>query len=117
MGEHQRVDELLGGAPAVWRAGREEERHRPGRGAVRPRTDDGPQDDRDRDLARVTSNGPLPDTIAEAERVAEAARSQKVGVKLLGGAGIHLHSPSAHHAPLRRKYGDLDYVISTKDRK
>jgi len=70
----------------------------------------------------VTSNGPLPekplaDTIAEAERVAEAAKAQKLGVKLLGGAGIHLHSPSAHHAPLRRKYGDLDYVISTKDRK
>ncbi|TMC81867.1 MAG: hypothetical protein E6J06_12080 [Chloroflexi bacterium] len=28
-----------------------------------------------------------------------------------------MHSPSAHHAPLRRKYGDLDYVISTRDRK
>ena len=70
----------------------------------------------------MTSNGqgpqrPLEDTIAEAERVAEAARAQKVGVKLLGGAGIHLHSPSAQHAPLRRKYGDLDYVISGKDRK
>jgi len=41
----------------------------------------------------VTSNGPLPekplaDTIAEAERVAEAAKAQKLGVKLLGGAGI-----------------------------
>jgi hypothetical protein len=66
----------------------------------------------------VTSDGrPLEDTIAEAERVAEAAKDQKVGVKLLGGAGIHLHSPSARHAPLRRKYGDLDYVITGKDRK
>jgi hypothetical protein len=69
----------------------------------------------------VTSSGtvdrPLEDTIAEAERVAEAAREQKVAVKLLGGAGIHLHSPSARHAPLKRKYGDLDYVIATKDRK
>jgi len=66
----------------------------------------------------VTQNGkPLEDTIAEAERVAEAARAQKVGVKLLGGAGVHLHSPSSHHPPLRRKYGDLDYVISSKDRK
>jgi len=67
----------------------------------------------------VSSNGarPLEDTIAEAERVAEAARSQGVAVKLLGGAGIHLHSPSAHHAPLKRKYGDLDYVISSKNRK
>ena len=66
----------------------------------------------------MTQNGkPLDDTIAEAERVAEAARAQKVGVKLLGGAGVHLHSPSSHHPPLRRKYGDLDYVISSKDRK
>jgi hypothetical protein len=63
------------------------------------------------------NNGPLEDTIAEAERVADAARSKGVGVKLLGGAGVHLHSPSSHHAPLKRKYGDLDYVISSKDRK
>ena len=65
----------------------------------------------------MSTTRPLEDTIAEAERVGEAARAQKVGVKLLGGAGIHLHSPSSHHPPLRRKYGDLDYVISTKDRK
>ena len=65
----------------------------------------------------MTSNGPLEDTIEEAERVADAARAQKVAVKLLGGAGIHLHSPSSHRAPLRRKYGDLDYVITGKDRK
>jgi len=63
------------------------------------------------------TEGPLEDTIAEAERVAEAARSQKVGAKLLGGAGIHLHSPSARRAPLKRRYGDLDYVIPNKDRK
>jgi len=60
---------------------------------------------------------PLEDTVAEAERVAEAAKAQGVAVKLLGGAGIHLHSPSAHQAPLKRKYGDLDYVISSKNRK
>ena len=60
---------------------------------------------------------PLPDTIAEARRVAEAAETEKLGVKLLGGAGIHIHSPSAQRAPLKRKYGDLDYAIPTKDRK
>lgn len=65
----------------------------------------------------MTSLGPLPDTIEEAERVAAAAKAQSVEVKLLGGAGIHLHSPSAHRAPLKRKYGDLDYVISARDRK
>jgi hypothetical protein len=62
-------------------------------------------------------NGPLEDPIAEAERIASAATAAKVGVKLMGGAGIHLHSPSAHRPPLRRKYGDLDYVISKRDRK
>ena len=60
---------------------------------------------------------PLPDTIAEAHRIAGEAEAQKLGVKLLGGAGIHIHSESAHRAPLKRKYGDLDYVIPTRDRK
>ena len=61
--------------------------------------------------------GPLEDPIAEAERVATAAKKKGVNAKLLGGAGIHLHSPSAHKPPLKRKYGDLDYAIPKKDRK
>ena len=65
----------------------------------------------------MAGNGPLEDPIAEAERIASAAATARVGVKLMGGAGIHLHSPSAHKPPLRRKYGDLDYVISKRDRK
>jgi len=63
------------------------------------------------------SERPLEDPIDEAGRIAEAARQKKVGLKLLGGAGIHVHSPSAHKAPLKRKYGDLDYAISKRDRK
>jgi hypothetical protein len=63
------------------------------------------------------TDGPLEDPIAEAGRVAAAAGSAKVGAKLLGGAGIHLHSPSAHKPPLKRKYGDLDYAIPKRDRK
>jgi hypothetical protein len=62
-------------------------------------------------------DGPLEDPIAEAGRIAEAAKKAGVKVKLLGGAGIHLHSPSAARPPLKRKYGDLDYAISKKDRK
>lgn len=61
-------------------------------------------------------NGPLEDPIAEAERIAAAAGAAKVGVKLMGGAGIHLHSPSAHRPPLKRKYGDLDYAMRKRDR-
>lgn len=60
---------------------------------------------------------PLDDPIEESHRIAEAARKKKVGLKLLGGAGVHAHSPSAQKAPLKRKYGDLDYAISKKDRK
>jgi hypothetical protein len=62
-------------------------------------------------------DGPLEDPIAEAGRVADAARKAGVHAKLLGGAGINLHSPSAQRPPLKRKYGDLDYAIPKNDRK
>ena len=52
--------------------------------------------------------------IAEAERIAAAARETNVPVKLVGGAAVNLHSPSARQAPLKRKYGDLDFVASSK---
>jgi len=63
------------------------------------------------------ADGPLEDPIAEAERIASAARVARVGIKLMGGAGIHLCSPSANRAPLKRKYGDLDYAMPKRDRK
>jgi hypothetical protein len=62
-------------------------------------------------------DGPLQDPIAEAGRIGEAAKKAGVKVKLLGGAGIHLHSPSAARPPLKRKYGDLDFAIAKKHRK
>ena len=65
----------------------------------------------------MTTPRPLEDPIAEAARIAEAAQSKKVRLKLLGGAGIHVHSPSAQKPPLKRKYGDLDYAIANRDRK
>jgi hypothetical protein len=60
---------------------------------------------------------PLQDPIAEAGRIGEAAKKAGVKVKLLGGAGIHLHSPSAAKPPLKRRYGDLDFAIAKKHRK
>jgi hypothetical protein len=60
---------------------------------------------------------PLEDPIEEAKRVAEAAKHEQLGLKLLGGAGIHLHSPSARKPPLKRRYGDLDYAMTKRDRK
>jgi hypothetical protein len=63
------------------------------------------------------TDGPLEDPIAEAERVAVAAKAAGLRLKLLGGAGIHLHSASARRPPLKRKYGDLDYAMHKRDRK
>jgi len=60
---------------------------------------------------------PLQDPIEEAARIADAAKKNRLALKLLGGAGIHLHSASARKAPLKRKYGDLDYAISKRDRR
>jgi hypothetical protein len=65
----------------------------------------------------MAGNGPLEDPIAEAGRIASAAGAARVGIKLMGGAGIHLCSPSAHRSPLKRKYGDLDYAMPKRDRK
>lgn len=64
----------------------------------------------------TTANEPLGDVIAEAERIADAARQDRVAVKLVGGAAVNLHSAHAKQPPLRRKYGDLDFVASSKQR-
>ena len=52
--------------------------------------------------------------IAEAERISAATSAAKVPVKLVGGAAVNLHSSSARQAPLKRKYGDLDFVAASK---
>jgi hypothetical protein len=54
--------------------------------------------------------------IEEAERISAAASAGKVPAKLVGGAAINLHCSSARQAPLKRKYGDLDFVASSKQR-
>jgi hypothetical protein len=65
-------------------------------------------------VATTGTNLPAADVIAEAQRISAAARETKVPVKLVGGAAVNLHSPSAREAPLKRKYGDLDFVASSK---
>jgi hypothetical protein len=54
--------------------------------------------------------------VAEGERVATAAKEAGLHLKLVGGAAINLHSPSARRPPLKRKYGDLDFVVPAKQR-
>jgi hypothetical protein len=67
-------------------------------------------------VAAPAANLPEADVIAEAERIAAAALALKVPVKLVGGAAVNLHSKSAREAPLKRKYGDLDFVAPSKQR-
>jgi hypothetical protein len=67
-------------------------------------------------VAVTGTNVPVADVIAEAERISAAARALKVPVKLVGGAAVNLHSRSAREAPLKRKYGDLDFVAASKQR-
>ncbi len=67
-------------------------------------------------MAVTGTNLPVADVIAEAERITAAARALKVPVKLVGGAAVNLHSRSAREAPLKRKYGDLDFVAASKQR-
>jgi hypothetical protein len=64
----------------------------------------------------ITDNQPAADVIVEAERIADAARRERISVKLVGGAAVNLHSSHARQPPLRRKYGDLDFVASSKQR-
>jgi hypothetical protein len=67
-------------------------------------------------VAVTGTNLPAADVIAEAERITAAARALKLPLKLVGGAAINLHSRSAREAPLKRKYGDLDFVAASKQR-
>jgi hypothetical protein len=59
---------------------------------------------------------PLADVLAEAERITGAAIEAGVPLKLIGGAAICLHSESARRPPLKRKYGDLDFVTPARRR-
>lgn len=61
-------------------------------------------------------SGPRADVIDEARRVGDAAGDARIPLKLVGGAAVRLHSSTTEHPPLRRKYGDLDFVASSKKR-
>jgi hypothetical protein len=53
----------------------------------------------------------LPDPKEEAYRIVRGAAQQNLTFRLLGGAAISLHSPSASHRALARNYPDLDFVL------
>src|SRR5437016_11443092 len=55
---------------------------------------------------------PLPDLVAESQRVLAAARERGVVVRLAGGLAIRHICPAASKPPLNRQYADLDLAIA-----
>src|SRR3989441_892092 len=48
--------------------------------------------------------------------LARSTRGISIARCASGGAAVTLHCPSARQAPLKRKYGDLDFVAASKQR-
>lgn len=59
---------------------------------------------------------PLPDLIEEARRLAQAAESENLSMRLLGGVAVALRCPSAARPPLARAYKDIDFAIARHHR-
>jgi hypothetical protein len=59
---------------------------------------------------------PLPDHVAEAERLVEAARQGGTVLRALGGVAVQMRCPSAQHPPLARTPKDLDFASTSKAR-
>jgi len=61
------------------------------------------------------TKGPDPEITEEAVRILDAANSEGIPLRLLGGLAIYLQSPSARtHEQLKRSYKDLDFVTLSK---
>ncbi len=61
--------------------------------------------------------GILPDAKDEAVRLIEEAQKRGIFLRLIGGLAIKLHSPSASHRSLERKYPDIDFVTTRRSAK
>jgi hypothetical protein len=59
---------------------------------------------------------PLPDHVAEAERVIDAATREGAVLRALGGVAVHMRCPSALEPPLARTPKDLDFASTGKHR-
>jgi hypothetical protein len=51
---------------------------------------------------------PLPNPVAEATRIGEAAAGRGLPLRVLGGVAVALLCPSSRRPPLERDYGDID---------
>ena len=59
----------------------------------------------------------LEDVAEEGRRLATAAHTRELSLRLLGGVAVWCACPSARVAPLRRDYGDADFIGRGGDRK
>jgi hypothetical protein len=57
---------------------------------------------------------PLDDGLEEARRLIAAGAEAGLTLRLLGGLAVKLHSPSASHRSLVRRYPDLDFALAGK---
>jgi hypothetical protein len=60
---------------------------------------------------------PLDDPCDEGLRIAQAAASQNLPIRLIGGVAVFLRSPSAKLPGLRRTYSDVDVMTLSSGRK
>ena len=59
----------------------------------------------------------LDDVAEEGQRLASEAYARDLGLRLLGGVAVWHHCPSARIPPLKRPYGDADFVGRSSERK
>ena len=50
----------------------------------------------------------------DAQRIVELAAERGMVLRLLGGLAVRIHSPSARHRSLERRYPDLDFVLADR---
>ena len=62
-------------------------------------------------------NRTLDDVAEEGRRLAIAAQSQDLSLRLLGGVAVWCQCPSARRPELARDYGDADFIGRAEDRK
>src|SRR5437660_61153 len=58
----------------------------------------------------MSGDGPLPQILAEARRLATAALEQDVPIRLVGGLAVRIRVDEAFHPGLSREYKDIDFV-------
>jgi hypothetical protein len=63
----------------------------------------------------VVDAHPLDDMPAEADRLGRAAVASGLQLRLMGGMAVYLISPTVRRPPYAREYGDLDFVVGSRD--